>query len=146
MYNSLNAKYGRGTYWILAGDTNTLKLDPILTLNNKLKNVITRIYHNNPSQSNNLDNIITDLHMFYQEPDLLPPTDPDLEIGKPTDHLTIVLKPINVINNTSLRKIRTITGKANHRLWSQTVQCVGEKIKIRRIIRNHMSLTTRLTF
>ena len=32
VYNSINAKYGRGTYWIVAGD-------PILTLNNKLKNL-----------------------------------------------------------------------------------------------------------
>ena len=31
-YNFLNAKYGRGLYWILAGDTNDMKLDPILHL------------------------------------------------------------------------------------------------------------------
>ena len=31
-YNFLNAKYGKGTYCILAGDTNDLKLDAILNL------------------------------------------------------------------------------------------------------------------
>ena len=37
VYNNLSAKYGRGTYWMLAGDTNTLNLRPILQLNNSLK-------------------------------------------------------------------------------------------------------------
>ena len=47
--------------------------------------------------------------MFYQEPDHLLPRDLDHETGKPTDHWTIWLKAINVINNTPLRKYRTIT-------------------------------------
>ena len=34
----LNAKYGKGKYWILAGDTNDMKLDPILHLSPNLKN------------------------------------------------------------------------------------------------------------
>ena len=111
VYNTLNAKYGRGTYWIIAGDTNTLKLGPILALNHNLKNVVTkptRINHKNPSKSSTLDNIITDLHMFYQEPEHLPPIDPDQATGKPSDHLTIVFKPINVINNSPLRKSKAI--------------------------------------
>ena len=112
MYNTLSAKYGRGTYWILAGDTNTLNLNPILALNHKLKSVVkkpTRINHENPSKNSILDNIITDLHTFYQEPRCLPPIDPDCEKGKPSDHLTVVFTPINVINNTPLRKTKTIT-------------------------------------
>ena len=112
VYNTLSAKYGRGTYWILAGDTNTLNLNPILALNHKLKSVVkkpTRINHENPSKNSILDNIITDLHTFYQEPRCLPPIDPDCEKRKPSDHLTVVFTPINVINNTPLRKTKTIT-------------------------------------
>ena len=33
----------------------------------------------------------------------------DCETGKPSDHLTVVFTPINVINNTPLRKTRNIT-------------------------------------
>ena len=40
VYNTLNTKYGRGTFWILAGDTNNLKLGPILSLNKNLKSVV----------------------------------------------------------------------------------------------------------
>ena len=79
---------------MLAGDTNTLKMGPILPLNNKLKSSVTKhtqINHKNHSKSSTQDNLITNIHMFYQEPDHLPPIDPDLETGKPSDHLTIVL-------------------------------------------------------
>ena len=31
-FNFLNTKYGKGLYWILAGDTNDMKLDAILNL------------------------------------------------------------------------------------------------------------------
>ena len=107
VYNNLNAKYGEGTFWILAGDTNTLKLGPILSHNHKLKSVVTkptRLNHKNST----LDNIITDLPMFYQEPQYLPPIDRDCVKGKPSDHLTVVFKPINTINIIPLRKARTI--------------------------------------
>ena len=68
VYNQLNTKYGKGTFWILAGDTNTLKLGPLLALNKNLKSVVTkptRLNIANPSKSSILDNIITDLHKFY---------------------------------------------------------------------------------
>ena len=112
VYNTLSAKYGRGLYWMLAGDTNTLKLGPILRLSHKLKSVVTkptRINHKNPSKSSVLDNIITDLHTFYQEPKCLAPIDSDDENGKPSDHLTVVFEPIDTINNTPLRQTRKIT-------------------------------------
>ena len=37
IYNTLSTKYGRGTFWIIAGDTNNLKLGPILDLNKNLQ-------------------------------------------------------------------------------------------------------------
>ena len=71
VYNVLNAKYGKGLFWCIAGDTNQLKLDPILHLNPNLRSVVTkptRINTKNPKKSSILDNIITDLHQWYQEP------------------------------------------------------------------------------
>ena len=41
VYNMLRAKYVKGLYWVLAGDTNNLKLGPILRLNN---NFVYRIF------------------------------------------------------------------------------------------------------
>ena len=107
VYNTLRAKYGLGLHWILAGDTNELKLGPILRLNANLAIVVkkpTRINHKNPSKSTILDNIITDLHKWYQEPKCLPPIDPDNDKGKPSDHLTVVFEPLNVIDNIPARQ------------------------------------------
>ena len=42
VYSTLNTRYGRRTYWIIAGDTNNLKSGPILTLNSKLKSVVKK--------------------------------------------------------------------------------------------------------
>ena len=76
VYNMLKAKHGRGLYWVLAGDTNDLKLGPILRLNKNLKSVVKkpiRLNPENPSKSSVLDNIITDLNNWYQEPKCLAP-------------------------------------------------------------------------
>ena len=37
VYNLLNTKYGKGKFWILAGDTNDLRLGPLLALNKNIK-------------------------------------------------------------------------------------------------------------
>ena len=76
VYNTLSTKYGRGTFWIIAGDTDNLKLGPILDLNKNLQSVVktpTRLNLKNPSKSSTLDNIISDLHKWYQKPKCLPP-------------------------------------------------------------------------
>ena len=108
----LTAKYGRGLFWILTGDTNDLKLGPLLRINSKFKSVVkkhTRIILKNLKRSSILDNIITDLHRWYQEPECLPPINSDTEKGKPSDHLTVVFTPISVLHNMPLRaKRRTI--------------------------------------
>ena len=111
-YNFLNTKYGRGTFWIIAGDSNELKLGPILALNSNLRSVVkksTRINVKNPSKSTILDNIITDLHRWFQEPLCLPQINADTVRGKPSDHLTVVMEPLNVINNKPSRQIKNIT-------------------------------------
>ena len=112
VYNTLKAKHGKGLHWIIAGDTSELKLGPILRLNANLASVVkkpTRINHKNPSKSTILDNIITDLHKWYQEPKCLPPIDPDNDKGKPSDHQTVVFEPLNVINKIPARQKHEIT-------------------------------------
>ena len=106
----------------MAGDTNDLKIGPILRLNGNLKNIVkkhTRINHKNPSKSKTIANIITDLHNWHQEPLCLPPIEPDSDKDKASDHLTVICEPINVINNIPLRhtqkvKLRPITDSGKH--------------------------------
>ena len=42
VYNTLRSKYGKGLFWILAGDTNELKLGPILRLNSNLRSIVKK--------------------------------------------------------------------------------------------------------
>ena len=55
---------------MLAGDTKDLKLGSILRLNHNLKNGLKKATRINPKYPNNisiLDNIITDIHAWYQK-------------------------------------------------------------------------------
>ena len=104
-YNFLSTKYGKGTYWLLAGDTNDLKLDNILNLSPQMKSMVKKPTRLNPD--NILDNIITDMAKWYQEPKCLAPLDADEGSGgKPSDHLTVVMEPIDAINNKPARSKR----------------------------------------
>ena len=137
VYNTLKAKYGKGLHWIMAGDTNELKQGPILRLSAYLASVVknpTRINHKNPLKSTILDNIVTDLHKWYQEPKCLPPLDPDNDKGKPSDHLTVVFEPLNVINNIPARQkreilLRPITGSGMNmfEMWLRNQTWEGRK-------------------
>ena len=89
-----------------------MKLGPILDIDPNLKSIVkktTRINPNNPKKINILDNILTTLHKWYQEPKCLQPIDADPGQGKPSDHLTVIVEPINVIDNKPLRSTRNIT-------------------------------------
>ena len=93
VHNVLQTIHGKGLQWILAGDTNDLKLGPIPRLNTKFQSIVskpTRINIKNPSKSSKLDIIITDLHKWYQKPQCLLPIEPDIKCDKPSDHLTVV--------------------------------------------------------
>ena len=88
------AKYGQGLQFIIAGDYNRLNIKPILELSSKLSQVVDFPTRHNPDAT--LDKIITSLKKFYLPPTSLPPLDNDIEgNGKPSDHLIIVMKPIN---------------------------------------------------
>ena len=56
-----------------------------------------------------LDPIMSTLGAFYQKPVCLPPLDPDPDTnGKPADHLIVVMRPVNSLNNKPGRSFREV--------------------------------------
>ena len=89
----------------------------------------TRLNLKNPGKSSILDNIISDLHKWYQKPKCLAPISSDNGCGKPSDHMTVVWEPINVVNNKPLRQTRQVvvrpiteSGMKLLKLWIQNKQ------------------------
>ena len=113
-FNILNAKFGNGIHFCIAGDTNELNLNPILSLSPKLVQVVrkpTRIDQITGKEAI-LDPIITTLSQFYQEPLCLEPLEPDHERGgKKSDHKIVLMKPINEINNQSARITKVLKSR-----------------------------------
>ena len=106
-YNFLNYKYGKGLYWMLAGDTNDFKLDKVLKLSPNFQSVVKSPTRLNPDKI--LDNIVTDMSKWYQMPKCLPALEADTGSGgKPSDHLTVVMEPISVLNNRPARVTREV--------------------------------------
>ena len=106
-YNILNTKYGKGLHFVIAGDTNDLKLDSILSLSPNLVQVVRDWTRLDPPAI--LDPVIMTLSNLYQVPMCLEPLDADPDTnGKKSDHRIVVIKPINVINNKCLRQTREI--------------------------------------
>ena len=106
-YNFLNTKYGKGLYWMLAGDTNDLKLGPIIHLSPNMKSMVDKPTRLNPDKI--LDNIITDMGKWYQTPECLAPLEADIGSGgKPSDHLPVIMSPIDMINNKPARAERIV--------------------------------------
>ena len=106
-FNLISAKYGKGLHYIIAGDTNDLKLDNILNLSPAMRQLVSGVTRLDPPAM--LDPIISTLGSYYQLPILLPQLDPDPESnGKPSDHLIGVMRPINTINNKPGRIFREI--------------------------------------
>ena len=102
-----NTPKQKGLYWIIAGDTNDLKLDMILQLSPDMKQLVTDYTRMNPPRI--IDPIITTLGKFYQKPTVLPPldNDPDKD-GKPSDHKIVKMIPISSINNKPARTKREV--------------------------------------
>jgi hypothetical protein len=84
-----------------------MNLDAILHLNKSFKQFVQDPTWLDPPRI--LDPIITTLSNFYQVPKCLPPlnTDPT-SLGKPSDHLMVVMEPISEINNQPGRSKREI--------------------------------------
>ena len=106
-FNILSAKYGSGLHFVIAGDTNDLKLDSILNLSPNFCQIVKDFTRMDPPAL--LDPILTTLSNFYQVPQCLEPLDSDPDKnGKKSDHRIVVAKPINVINNKTGRESRKV--------------------------------------
>ena len=101
-----SAKYKDGLHWIICADKNDLKLDSILALNQNFKQCVKSPTRLSPPAI--LDIIVTDLCSYYQDPVCEKPLDVDSDkIGSPSDHLMVVMEPINAFNNRKERKERS---------------------------------------
>ena len=99
VYNLLCSKYKRGLHWIICGDTNDLRLEPIINLSPNMQQVVQNYTRMNPPRL--LDPIITTLARYYQVPQVLPPLDP-------SDHMMLLFSPIDAINSKPLRRVKKI--------------------------------------
>ena len=60
----MSSKFANGLFFLICGDSNDLKLDPILNLSPKLRQIVDK-----PTRGSAiLDPMITDLHYYYQKP------------------------------------------------------------------------------
>ena len=126
-YHFLNSKYPKGFHFIIAGDTNELNLDPILSLSPRLVQVVQKPTRIDPKTGKEsiLDTIMTTLSAYYQEPNCIAPLDIDInKIGKKSDHKIVLMEPITDCMSDSARiqrvvKIRPVTkkGLANMTNW-----------------------------
>ena len=107
-YNFLGKKYGRGVYFILAGDTNDLNLKPILSLSPSMQQIVKDWTRLDPPAI--LDPIMTTLSNLYQKPVCLDPLDSDEDKdGVSSDHRIVLCKPINVIENKCSRQTKVVS-------------------------------------
>jgi len=106
VFSQMSVKHSHGLEWIIAGDTNDLKIEKILQLSDQLKQIVTK-----PTRGSKiLDPVITTLHTYYQTPQVLEPLDSDPDKnGSKSDHNMVTVTPINVVANTPARTKRLIT-------------------------------------
>ena len=113
-FNILSAKFGNGIHFCIAGDTNELNLNPILSLSPKLVQVVRKPTRVDPITGNEsiLDPIITTLSQYHQEPLCLEPLQSDPEKnGTKSDHKIVLMIPINEIDNLSARQTKVIKSR-----------------------------------
>ena len=80
-FNIVSTKFGRGVHFIIAGDTNDLRLKPIIDLSPNLVQIVkspTRVDKTTGKEAM-LDPIITTLSKYYQKAKILQPLDSDPE-------------------------------------------------------------------
>ena len=75
VYNILSSRYTKGLHWIFAGDLNRMNLDPILSLDSRLRQIVQDPTRLNPPAI--LDPILMTLGQYYQKPKCLPPLGAD---------------------------------------------------------------------
>ena len=90
-FNILSKKYGNGLHFVIAGDSNDLKLDSIISLSPQMCQIVQNWTRLNPPAI--LDPILTTLSSYYQVPECLNPLDSDPDKnGKPSDHKIVFNK------------------------------------------------------
>ena len=95
VFHQLSSRY-QNPHWLICGDSNDLKLDAIIALSSGLKQVVTE--PTRISSQKILDPVITDLHSYYQTPKIEAPLDSDDDNGSPSDHMMVLLRPLDTIN------------------------------------------------
>ena len=102
----LRSKFDNEIHFLIGGDLNRLKIEPILDSFGALKQVIST----GTRKGATLENIITDLHSFYHPPTTLPPLQLDEgKRGADSDHQVVIFAPLSNINFIKERKKKTIT-------------------------------------
>ena len=106
-YHFLSSRYPDGLFWIIMADKNEMRLDNILTLNPDFKQLVDQPTRDNPAQI--LDIIVSNLGQYYQIPTVEPPLEVDDDkVGSPSDHLMVVMTPLNNFQNKRGRIKKTI--------------------------------------
>ena len=102
----LRSQYDNKINVLVGGDVNKVKIDRILECYGPLRQIITTATR----QSAILENVITDLHTMYQQPECLPPLQVDNDkLGKDSDHNIVLLAPISINNNRKRVKKPVVT-------------------------------------
>ena len=99
----MSSRFNKGLYFLIGADINDLKLSPILSLSPRLMQCVNEPTHN----SSILDIIITDLHSFYQVPQVLDPLDADNDSGEASDHKMVLMKPLETIDDKRIIENKT---------------------------------------
>ena len=104
VFHMMSSRFSNGLYFMICGDSNDLKLDPILNLSPQLRQMVDK-----PTRGMAmLDPVITDLHSFYQKPSIEAPLQPDTDNGEDSDHNMILVKPLNNIDNKVVIEKKTV--------------------------------------
>ena len=118
----LRAQYDNKINYLIGGDLNRLKINCILDCYGPLRQIITSATRDSAI----LENIITDLHTLYQEPECLPPLQVDEDkAGSDSDHNIVLLPPITINNNRKRIKKAVVTRPLPESGVNQFAQFIG---------------------
>ena len=102
----LRSQYDNRVNYLIGGNNNRLKINHILDCYGPLRQIITSATRDSAI----LENIITDLHTLYQEPECLAPLQVDTDkAGSDSDHNIVLLPPITLSDNRKRIKRSVVT-------------------------------------
>ena len=99
---------------LISGDRNDLSIARLLSVDRSLRQIVQK----GTRGPNVLTIVCTDLELFYQEPEIVPPVDVDIPgKGVPSDHCGVVVIPLDVADvppkrQKYVRTVRPITSSA----------------------------------